>query len=62
MKAHEYNISSEKFVFRSTGGNLHDEKLQTKPVSYLKDALHRFSKNKASILAVFIIALLMLLA
>ena len=62
MKAHEYNISSEKFVFRSTGGNLHDEKLQTKPVSYLKDALHRFSKNKASILAFFIIALLMLFA
>ncbi len=62
MKAQDYQISSEKFVFRSTDGNLHDKKLETKPVSYFQDALHRFAKNKASVLATFIIVLLVLFA
>ena len=62
MKAQDYKISSEKFVFRKTDGSLRDNKLETKPVSYLQDALHRFSRNKASILAAFIILLLVLFA
>ena len=62
MKPQDYKISNEKFVFRATDGNLHDGKLQTKPVTYLRDALHRFCKNKASIVAFFIIAFLMLFA
>ncbi len=62
MKAKDYQISSEKFVFRSTGDNLHDQKLETKPVSSFKDALHRFAKNKASIFASVIIAILVLFA
>jgi hypothetical protein len=62
MKAQDYQISSEKFVFHTTEGNLHDNKLETKPVSYFQDALHRFAKNKASILATVIIALLVVFA
>ncbi len=62
MKAQDYQISSEKFVFHSTGDNLHDQKLETKPVSSFKDALHRFAKNKASIFASVIIAILVLFA
>ncbi len=62
MKASEYQISKEKFVFHSTGENLHDKKLETKPVSYMRDALNRFTKNKASIVAFFIIAFLFLFA
>ena len=62
MKAQDYKISSEKFVFRTTDGNLHDNKLETKPVSYFRDALNRFAKNKASILAFFIIIVLVLFA
>ena len=58
MRAEEYKISSEKFVLHSAREQLHDEKLETKPVSYLKDALHRFTKNKASIAAAFIIGIL----
>ena len=61
MKAQDYKISSEKFVFRSHGEKLHDKKLETKPVSYFKDALNRFAKNKASIVATFIIAIIILL-
>lgn len=60
MRAEDYNISSEKFKFRSSDTVLHDTKLETKPVSYFKDALSRFTKNKASIVAAFIIAFLLL--
>ncbi len=62
MKAQDYKISSEKFVFHNHGENLHDKKLETKPVSYFRDALNRFARNKASILAAFIIAILLLFA
>ncbi len=62
MKAQDYKISGELFTFRKTDGNLHDTKLETKPVSYLQDAMHRFSRNKASILAAFIIGFLVLFA
>ncbi len=62
MKAQDYKISSKKFVFHSTGANLHDTKLETKPVSYFRDALNRFAKNKASIFATVIIVILVLFA
>ena len=62
MKAQDYQISSEKFVFHSTDAAMHDKKLETKPVSYFRDALGRFAKNKASIAATVIIVLLVLFA
>ena len=62
MRAEDYKISSEKFTFHSTGDNIHDKKLETKPVTYFRDALNRFAKNKASIAAAFIIAILVLFA
>ncbi len=62
MKPQEYNIPSEKFKFRSIDVALHDKKLETKPISYFRDALNRFTKNKASIVAAFIIALLLIFA
>ena len=62
MKAQDYIISKEKFVFHTHGERLHDTKLETKPVSYFRDAFNRFAKNKASILATFIIGILVLFA
>ncbi len=62
MKAQDYQISKEKFTFHVTDGNLHDNKLETKPVTYFRDALHRFAKNKGSILAFGIIIILVLFA
>ena len=62
MKPQDYQISSEKFVFHSHGDTLHDKKLETKPIGYFKDALHRFTKNKGSIVAAFIILFLVLFA
>jgi len=62
MKAQDYQISAEKFVFHETDGNMHDQKLETKPVTYFRDALHRFTRNKASIAAAVIILILFLFA
>ena len=62
MKPSEYQISSEKFVFVKNDGKLHDKELVTKPVSYMKDAFNRFKRNKASIVAAVIIAVLVLFA
>ena len=62
MRAEDYKISSEKFVFHSHGENLHDKKLETKPVSWFRDAFNRFAKNKASIFAAIVIMFLILFA
>lgn len=58
----KYNIPAEKFVFASTEGRLHDQKLDTKPVGYMRDAFNRFRRNKASLVAAIIILLLALYA
>lgn len=59
----QYNtIPSEKFAFASNEGKLHDQKLDTKPVGYFRDALRRFAKNKSSLVAAIIIALQLLFA
>lgn len=56
------NIPKEKFGFADTGARLHDVKLETKPIGYFRDALNRFSKNKASVVAAVIILILVLFA
>lgn len=62
MRPEEYNIPKEKLVFRQQSKDMHDQKLQTKPVGYFKDAWYRFRKNKASIVATIIIGILILFA
>ncbi len=62
MKAQDYQISSEKFVFCADNANLHDKKLETKPVTYFRDAFNRFCRNKGSILAAIVIITLVLFA
>ena len=60
-KAYEH-IPSEKFKFVSGKSLTHDQKLETKPVGYFRDAFHRFCKNKGSIVGAVIIILLILYA
>ena len=62
MRPEDFNISKEKLVFRANDDKIHDLKLDTKPVSYFKDAFYRFSRNKASIVAACIIIFLVLFA
>lgn len=56
------NIPKEKFVFAQLGEKMHDEKLQTKSRGYFADAFLRFKKNKSSVVAACIIAVLVLFA
>ncbi|MCB9498885.1 MAG: ABC transporter permease [Bacillales bacterium] len=56
------DIQKEKFDFANKGEKLSDQKLDTKPISYFKDAFIRFSKNKASVAAAVIIALIVVYA
>ncbi|MBQ4255524.1 MAG: ABC transporter permease [Bacilli bacterium] len=44
------------------GEALHDEAFQTKRVSYLRDSLRRFAKNKGSVVAAIIILIIVLYA
>ena len=48
MKAQDYKISSEKFVFRSENANLHDKKLETKPVTYFRAVMIHSAIDAAS--------------
>lgn len=56
------NIPKEKFVFCNDNKELHDKKLETKPVGYFQDAMMRFARNKSSVTAACIIFLLVLFA
>lgn len=56
------SIPQEKFAFAAQGTNIHDQKLDTKPIGYFRDAFNRFKKNKASLVAAIIILLLVVYA
>ena len=62
MRPEDYNISKELLTFKEQDGNIHDQKLDTKPIGYFKDAFNRFKKNKASIVASIIIIFLIIFA
>ena len=54
------NISRDMFEFANSGEYLHDKKLATKARSSFQDAMLRFKKNKSSVVAAYIILLLVL--
>lgn len=56
------NIPKEKFEFVHTGERITDKKFVDKPIGYFKDALLRFCRNKASIVAAIIIVIIFLFA
>ena len=56
------NIPKEKFAFANKNNLGHDQKLDTKPVSYFHDAFRRFCKNKGAVVAAVIIICLILFA
>ena len=56
------DIPDEKFTLVRQEGHIHDQKLETKPIGYFKDAWLRFRKNKSSVIAAALIILLMLFA
>ena len=55
-------ISKDDFVLTTVDGKVHEQKFQTKPTTFLKDSLKRFKKNKSSVVAGYILGVLILLA
>lgn len=62
LKPNFPKIEKEKFQFVAKDQIIHDEKLETKSISYLQDAWIRFCRNKGSVVAAIIIIILVLFA
>ena len=56
------NIPKELFSFVDRSGDIHDQKFDTKQISYFRDAFNRFCKNKSSVVAAIILLCLVLYA
>lgn len=56
------NIPADKFRFVEDVSRFHDQKFETKQISYFHDAFNRFCKNKSSVVAAIIIFCLVLYA
>ena len=56
------NIPAEKFAFIGVDAKIHDQKFETKQISYFRDAFRRFCRNKSSVAASIIIIVLVLFA
>ena len=54
------NIPKEKFVFTKKQDLYHDNKLDTKPVSYFQGAFRRFCKNKGAVVGGIVVSILVL--
>ena len=54
------HIPQEQFQFVQMDERLHDQKLETKSRSFFQDAILRFSKNKSSVIAAWILLFLIL--
>ncbi len=54
----EIEISKEDFNFAQKDANIHDVKIKSKPVTFFKDAMKRFVKNKSSVAGGVILGLI----
>ena len=52
------DFPKEKFAFVQQGAAIKDERFETKPIGFFKDAMLRFRKNKASVTAIVIILII----
>ena len=62
IEAQDPEIKAEDFVLENNENRTHEQKFQTKPTTFLKDSLKRFSKNKSSVVAAGILGGLLLLS
>ena len=62
MRPEEVKVPKEKFVLVNENKKLKDKELVTKPVGFFMDAMHRFAKNKGSIVGAIVIGILVLFA
>ena len=48
-------ITADDFTLTEVDSSIHEQKFQTKPTTFTKDAFRRFKKNKSSVAATYII-------
>lgn len=60
--SNEQNFDDNDFSLAQDNAEIHDERFETEPVGYFKDAWRRFCKNKSSVAAAIIIIMLVLFA
>ena len=56
------NLSAADFVMVQEGEQIMDEKFQTKPIGFFKDAMIRLAHSKVSMFSVAVIAIIIVLA
>lgn len=56
------HIDQSRFEFVQMDESIHDTKFETKAIGYFGDALRRFSRNTSSVIAFFILLLIIMLA
>ena len=56
------DISKDDFTLAPVDSTVHEQKFQTKPTTFLKDSLKRFRKNKSSVVASYILGILLLMS
>lgn len=58
----EFVVEQSDFSLCQQSKQIHDQKFETKPTTYFKDAFKRFCKNKSSVVGAIIIGILLLCA
>ena len=58
----EINLSSADFELVQSKEKIFDRAFETKPTTFIKDAFKRFCKNKSSVVATYIIGIIVLMA
>ena len=58
----EEPITDDDFTLTEVDSTVHEQKFQTKPTTFTKDAFRRFKKNKSSVAATFILGTLIALS
>ena len=58
----EEEITADDFTLTEVDSTIHEQKFQTKPTTFTKDAFRRFKKNKSSVAATFILGTLIVLS
>ncbi|OPZ37458.1 MAG: Oligopeptide transport system permease protein OppC [Tenericutes bacterium ADurb.BinA155] len=52
----------QDFQFVQLSSNIHDQKFQTKPTTFLRDAMHRFVKSRSALVAAIILGVIVMMA
>ncbi len=62
VECQDPEITKDDFKLVQSDEKIHDQKFETKPTTFLKDCLKRFRKNKSSVVAAFILGLLLVMS